>query len=214
MKRLILIAVITLAFFTLIFGAFAKNTTVNAQGLSRGKMAQAQEKMMAEPTEVVENPEIAEENTRESMPKAVAPRSESAKENMSEVAQKVEELLTMQTAQGGIGEQVRQITQEQKQAQGETETELGKVENRQGFLKFLFGPDYKALKSMKQQSEQNQVRIERLMQLQTQLVNQADSTQLQETIQALMDQNIALQERITLEEKSVSALGWLVRLFS
>ncbi len=49
---------------------------------------------------------------------------------MSIVAIKVEEILATQAAKGGIGEQVRQIAQEQKTVQEEIRSNLEKVDNR------------------------------------------------------------------------------------
>ena len=155
-----------------------------------------------------------EESQTQDMPKDESPRSETAKKNMSIVSQKVMELLTTKTTQGGIDEQIKQIAQEQKQAQDQTQTELGKVDNRGGLLKSLIGPNYQALKNVKKQMEQNQLRIQQLEQLKNQLINQDSIAMVQETIQALTEQNTALQDKIALEEQSSSLLGWLFKLFA
>jgi len=131
---------------------------------------------------------------------------------MGTVAAQVQDLLKVRTT-GGIGEQVRQIAQEQTQAQDQIQTELGKVEGRGGFLKSLIGPDYQALKNMQKAMEQNQLRIGQLEQLQNQLANQSDIVMVQETIQALTEQNTALQDRVNLEERVGSMFGWLFKLF-
>lgn len=158
--------------------------------------------------------EFQEDNQLQDISKNEAPRSEVATENMSAVSQKVEELLTTEGAQGGIGQQVKQIAQEQKTAQQEIQTELAKVDNRKGLTKFLIGPDYKALKNMQKTMEQNQLRVKQLVQLQNQLINQGNITMVQETIQVLTDQNTVLQDRINIEEKQGSLFGWLFKLFS
>ncbi len=150
----------------------------------------------------------------QSMSKEAAARSQMAIQNMSNVAQKVEELLTTATMQGGIGQQVKQIAQEQKTSQEQIQTELGKVDNRGGILKTIIGPDFSALKNMQNQMAQSQLRIQQLKQLQNQLTNQNDIAIVQETIQALTEQNTALQNRISLEEQSGSVLGWLFKLFA
>ncbi|MDD3679287.1 MAG: hypothetical protein PHX72_00270 [Candidatus Shapirobacteria bacterium] len=141
-------------------------------------------------------------------------RSQTARENMSQVAQKVEELLAVPGYQGGIGDQVREIARAQRQAQTQIEGELDKLETRSGFVKRLFGPDYKAVKGLDQQIEQNRLRIQQLEQLINQVQNQAEQDQIQETIQALIEQNTALEEQIQAEEKTASLLGWLFRLFN
>ncbi len=143
-----------------------------------------------------------------------SPRSETAKENMSEVSKKVEELLMDETIKGGIGDQVKQIAQEQKQAQDQTKTDLEKVDKRNGLLKSIIGPDYRALKNIQKQMEQNRLRIQLLEQLMTQSSNQNEITMVQETIQALTDQNTVLQDKVVLEEKMVSLLGWFFKLFA
>ena len=141
-------------------------------------------------------------------------RSATAKENMSNVSEKVEELLVTKTEQGGIGEEVKQVAQEQKQAQDQIKTDLEKVDKRGGLLKSIIGPDYQALKNMQKQVEQNRLRIQLFEQLMTQLNNQNEITMVQETIQLLTDQNTALQDKIVLEEKTVSILGWFLKLFA
>jgi len=145
--------------------------------------------------------------------KSESPRSEMAKEKMSDVATQVETLLTNKTMKGGIGEQVKQVATEQKQAQEQVKSNLNQVENRKGLLKSLIGPDYKALKSMEDQVEANQLRIEKLMELKTQLSNQSDVAMIEATIQALTEQNTQLQETVTDESQSKSMFGWLFRYF-
>jgi hypothetical protein len=141
-------------------------------------------------------------------------RSDTARQNMSMVAQKVEELLSDETNQGGIGQQVKDIANQQKQAQGEIKQQLDKLESRQGLMKKLFGADPKTIKNLKQQIEQNQLRIQQFQQLQNQTTNQADETQLQEMIQALTEQNTALADQVQIEEQVGSVFGWLIKLFA
>jgi len=140
-------------------------------------------------------------------------RNENALQNMSEVAKQVQQLLQVRTA-GGIGEQVRQIAQEQNQAQMQIQEQLNKLESKSKLAKFLTGTDYGAVKNLKQQLEQNQLRIKQLEQLQNQLANQGDVTMVEETIKALIAQNTTLQERITAEEQTRSVFGWLFKFFA
>ena len=140
-------------------------------------------------------------------------RNQNAIENMSEVAKQVQLLLQTRTT-GGIGEQVRLIAQEQNQAQIEIQGQINKLDSKSKFAKFLTGTNYGAIKNLKQQLEQNQLRIREMEQLQNQLSNQGDITQIAETIQALIQENTSLQERIVAEEKTFGLLGWLFRLFA
>ena len=140
-------------------------------------------------------------------PALVWGRGETAREHMSVVAETVEELLTTREDQGGIGQQVRVVAREQVQAQNQIEVELNKMEK-------LFGPDYKAVNSLKMQMEQNQLRIQQLEALKLEVTNEADETQLETMIVALTNQNTALSDQIMAEEGVSSLFGWLIRLFS
>ncbi len=143
-----------------------------------------------------------------------SPRSEMAKEKMSNVATQVEELLTNKTMKGGIGEQVRQIASEQKMAQEQVKSNLDTIGSRKGLIKSLIGPDFKALKNMEDQVEANQLRIEKLTELKTQLTNQGEIDVIETTIQALTEQNTQLEETVLGETQSKSMLGWLFKFFA
>jgi len=140
-------------------------------------------------------------------------RNQAATQNMSIVAQKVLELLQTGTP-GKIGDQVRQIAQEQNQAQNQIREQINKIESRENLLKSLVGSDFGAIKNLERLLEQNRLRIQQLEQLQNQLSNKADLTTVQETIQALVQENTSLQEFINTEEKTVSLFGWLFKLFA
>jgi hypothetical protein len=145
--------------------------------------------------------------------KSVSPRSDSAIQNMGEVAKGVEEILTTKTLKGGIGDQVRVLAQEQKQSQDQVRLQINKVASRSGLLKNLIGPDYKALSSIKEQIVQNELRIQQLTELMSQLTNSGDIRMVQETIDALIQQNVSLQEIVDTENSQGSIFGWLIRLF-
>lgn len=140
-------------------------------------------------------------------------RGDTAQDKMSEVAKTVETILSTQSAEGGIGEQIRTTAQTQKTAQIETQSLLNKIESRSNFVKKIIGPDFKALKSMEQIMEQNRIRIEELNQLKLSVTNQGDFSKVQEMIQALEEQNTELQTRLNLEQRSSGLFGWLVKLF-
>ncbi len=160
-----------------------------------------------------EKESLGEKEGVQGMPKNPAPRSQTARENMSAVAIAVEELLTTQGASGGIGQQVRQIALDQKQTQDELEAKIDKIDRRGILAKSLFGPDFMALKDMKRQMEQSELRIQQLEELHNQLFDEDENAMVQEIIKTLTAQNIALEDRIAMEEKTVSLLGWLLKLF-
>ena len=231
MKKLKFIAPILLA-FVLVLPAFAVNNGAEAQTQQK---TQQQLQISASPTgnQVQNKNQVTTQNQGEDSQlqvntqeqenlgtgqgdgqgEGLQNRNQNAIENMSEVAKQVQQLLQVRT-EGGIGEQVRKIAQEQNQAQTQIQEHLNKLESKGKLARFLTGTDYGAVKNLKQQLEQNQLRIEQLTQLQNQLTNQGDITMVQETIQALISENTSLQERITSEEQTKSMFGWLFRFLS
>lgn len=141
-------------------------------------------------------------------------RSGNARQNMSLVSEAVEGFLANGNKNDGIGKQVSDIATQQKGAQSQIGKTLDDMESKKGLAKKLFGPDYDALKDMKQLMQQNQVRIQQLQQLQNQTQNEGEETQLKEMIQAMVDQNTSLQSQVQVEEDVKSAFGWLVKLFN
>lgn len=128
--------------------------------------------------------------------------------------QEMEQLMNnMEGTNQNLGNQVKTIAQEQVQAQSQIQTELNKLESKSNFMKKLFGTDYGAIKNLKLQMEQNRLRIQLLTELQNQVTNQADETQLEEAIQALTEQNTSLEEQIQTEENTGSLFGWFIKLF-
>lgn len=98
-------------------------------------------------------------------------RNQSALQNMSEVARQVQQMLQVRT-EGGIGEQVRKIAQEQNQAQTQIQNKLNQLDSKGKFARFLTGTDYGAVKNLKAQMVQNQAGIKQLEQLQVRLTDQ------------------------------------------
>jgi len=140
-------------------------------------------------------------------------RSEMAQEKMSEVAKGVEDILNAKTLKGGIGDQVKQLAQEQKESQDQVRDQINKIDSRGGFVKALIGTDYKALKELESQLAQNVLRIEQLVEFKNQLTNTGDIAMVQETINALIEQNVSLQDKISAENRLGSVFGWFVKLF-
>lgn len=161
-----------------------------------------------------ENLATDEANLNQGGQNQLAPRNEMADQKMSRVAQEVEELLSTQFKQGGIGEQVRIIAQEQHQAQEQIAADLSKLSNRQRWLKRLIGPDYQTLTSLADQISQNEARIQQLSDSQAELTDETELLAIDEAIQALTDQNTLLQEQVAVENDYVSVFGWLVKLFN
>lgn len=222
MKKILIITfsvLLVLVFLPVVVLAQGRNTQVQNQNQVQTQNQGEDEQIQVTTQEQEDSQSSEDENETDKgqakgQLKSISPRSETARQHMSVVAQTVEELLTTQGAKGGIGQQVSEVARAQQQAQQEIEGELDKLEVRQGLMKKLFGPDYKAIKNLSQQIERNRLRIRQLEQLQTQVTNQADQTQIQEAVQTLVEQNTALEEQIQAEEQIGSLFGWLFKLFA
>src|SRR4030042_5221080 len=101
---------------------------------------------------------------------ALRNRNQNVVQNMSEVAKYVQQLQQIRTT-GGIGDQVRQVAREQNQAQSQIQEQLNKLDSKGKLARFFTGTDYSAVKNLKAQLVQNQVRLKQLEQLQNQLSN-------------------------------------------
>ncbi len=144
----------------------------------------------------------------------VSTQNMGAESQLQVATSEMEQLMNEVGAGTGIGAQVRTLAQEQVQAQTEIQGQMVKMETRSKFVKGLIGPDYRAIDNLKAHIERNMLRIQALTELKNQISNQADETALENAIQALIDQNTALEERIGDEEGTGSLFGWLVKLFS
>lgn len=145
-----------------------------------------------------------------------SPKSEMATQRMSVVAQTVQSMLMVADrntgTNSGIGEQIRLVAQTQVQSQDLVNQKLDQAENRSTFAKFFIGANYSALKSVKQEVQQNQLRIQLLNELALTLTNAADQTELQNQIQVLEEQNTSLENQLKLDIQGFSLFGWLSKI--
>lgn len=118
------------------------------------------------------------------------------------------------TQNTSISNKIQTVAKAQIQMQDKVNQALDKAESRSGFAKFFVGPNYKQLKTVKQEMEQNQLRIQELNQIMSQISNQGDKTELQNQIKVLEDENTALSEQLNQDVKGFSLFGWLSRLIS
>jgi hypothetical protein len=142
-----------------------------------------------------------------------ANQNQTVEQNRVQVQERFQALLQIQTS-GSVGDQIKTQARAQIQNQEQIEEQLNKVEARKGVIKFLIGPHYPGLESLKEQLEQNQLRIMQLYKLQAQVQSQGDKTAIQSAIEALIQENTNLQDKINEQEKSFSLLGWLFKLFA
>lgn len=186
----------------IVFGLLVIPATVFAQN---GQGIQQQDRDQVQTNQ----PTVSQENQNR-----IQVQNQGEETQLRTSTQYMQELMNMEGLDEEVGNQVKTLAQKQIQAQGEIQTQLNKLEAKSKFMKNLFGPDYKAIKNLNQQIEQNRLRIQQLAQLANQVQNQAEETLLQEAVQALTQQNTALQEQVRAEEKVGSLFGWLIKLFN
>lgn len=140
--------------------------------------------------------------------------SQSIEDNISKVSDQVHELIETVGAKNGIGQQVKEIAQDQTKLQDEIKSGIDQLNSRGTIAKFFIGSDKKIIKSMEQQLEQNRLMIQQFEELKLQTTNEGDLQQLQETIDLMINQNTSLQNKIEKESKSNGMFGWLINLFN
>jgi len=130
------------------------------------------------------------------------------------VSDQVHQLINTVGAKGGIGQEVKDIAQNQTKLQDEIKTTFNQINSRSSVAKLFLGSDKKMVKTMTQQMEQNRLMIQELEQLKLETKNSADLAQLQETIDLMTYQNTSLEEVVNKETKINGMFGWLINLFN
>lgn len=117
-------------------------------------------------------------------------------------------------SEGGIGEQVRVIAQEQNQNKERVADQIEAIERRNKFKTFLIGTDYKNVGALRSEMVQTRNRLEELNRLIEQATNDADKTELQNQIQTMEEEQTKIETLLKKAEGKFSLLGWLVKLFN
>lgn len=131
----------------------------------------------------------------------------------SAVASAVQAMLQIADREGGIGQQVRTIAQNQNQNQTKLEQDIEKIQGRSGLTKFFIGAKYGEIKDAQKTLDQNKEQIRQMNQLRTQLSNAGDQQQLAEQIKVLEQANQEIETLLTEAQSGFSLFGWAVKLF-
>lgn len=132
----------------------------------------------------------------------------------SRVANAVQEMLVVANRSGGIGQQIKEIAQNQEQNQKGIETELNKAKERSGLVKFIIGPDYKELKKVENRLKNHSKDLKELKELRDQLTDDADKDIMVQQIQVMQQVQTELENEVNEEKKGLSLLGWLFKRFA
>lgn len=135
-------------------------------------------------------------------------------EHKNAVVDFVQDLLQLADKEGGIGEQVRNIAQQQNQSASTTLQAMEQVQTRNRIRTFLFGTDYKNLGVLRSEVVQTRNRLENLNKLMENIHNQAEQTGLQDQIQVLEQEQEKIENFIKDQEDKFSLFGWILKLFN
>jgi len=141
----------------------------------------------------------------------------------SVVANFVQNLLkAASSTEGGIGQQVRVIAQQQNDSDTTTTEAITKVNNRGKIKIFLIGSDYRNLGALRSEIVHTRNRISQLTRLiqnatgtsATGTATTTATTTIQAQIQALEQEQTRIENFIKAQEGKFSLFGWLLKLFS
>ncbi|MDD5396658.1 MAG: hypothetical protein PHW24_01210 [Candidatus Moranbacteria bacterium] len=134
-------------------------------------------------------------------------------EHRSTVATFVQSLLAVADREGGIGQEVRAIAQQQNDAKDRASNIINAVESRSKIKTFFIGTSYKNLGELRSQVVQARNQIDQLKRLADKAENDQDKTELQTQIQTLEQQQADIDKFITENENKFSLFGWAMKLF-
>lgn len=137
-----------------------------------------------------------------------------AEEHRSKVANFVQNLLQVADKEGGIGEKVRTIAQEQNQSSETTIQAMEKVQKRGRIKTLLIGADYKNIGALRSEMVKTRNRIEQLNREIEKVEAGADKTELQNQVQTLEQEQTKIENFIKDNESKFSIFGWFVKLFN
>lgn len=140
--------------------------------------------------------------------------NQAVEDDVVKVSDQVQELIETVGAKGGIGQQVREIAQNQQKVQEKIQSSFYELNSRGSLVRLLVGSDKKLTQALEQMTEENKQTIEKLVELRNQTQNQSELDQLEETINLMISQNTSLENKLAKEKQVNGLFGWFVRLFN
>ncbi len=111
-------------------------------------------------------------------------------------------------------DELKSVSQEQNDSKDRATEAMKNVENRNGFLTFLIGTDYKNLGALRSELKTTENNIARLEKAEARTTDPALKAGLQTQIDALKTANANAQNFITANESKFSVFGWFFKLFN
>lgn len=140
--------------------------------------------------------------------------NQSVDDSLVKVSDQVHQLIDTVGAKGGIGQEVKEIAQNQTKLQDQIKATFNQLNSRASLTKFFLGSDQDAVQEMSRQMDQNRLLIQQLEELKLQIKNSDDLQQVQQTIDLMTYQNTSLQNKIDLESHTRGLWGWFLNLFN
>lgn len=137
-----------------------------------------------------------------------------SQERRSKVAEVVQGLTELAGKDQNIGEEVRQIAQEQKESNDRATEAMEAVETRGKFRTFLLGTDYKNIGVLRSELVKADNHINRLTKAKDRTEDEEVKAGLDTQITTLQETKSQTESFIQENESKFSLLGWLVRLFN
>jgi hypothetical protein len=134
---------------------------------------------------------------------------EKVETEQSEMANFVKALLSAADREKGIGAQVRVFAKEQQDSNEASAQAMAQVESRSKIKTFFFGSDYKNLGTLRSEMVKTKARIEALTALANKATNASVKASLMAQIDVLKNQQLKIEQFISLHEKNFSLFGWL-----
>lgn len=135
-------------------------------------------------------------------------------EHKSEVAIVVKSLLSIANRDGGIGEDVRLVAQEQSSTSARVKKDMDEVNGESKIKVFFFGTSYKNTGDLRSTIVTTQNHIDRLKKAQDKTASASIKADLEVQIKALEEVSVSTQTFVDAHEGKFSLLGWLIRPFS
>ena len=131
----------------------------------------------------------------------------------SRVSNAVQSMLEVAERNQSVGQQIRNIAQNQIQVQEEAEGALEMAQQRKGFMKFLVGPDYSQLKTVEDRLNRHNQNLEQLRALKED-IDDADTTLFDEQIQIMEEVKQEMENELGESRSGFSLFGWINKLFN
>jgi hypothetical protein len=91
---------------------------------------------------------------------------------------------------------------------------MKKIENQNGFKKFLIGTDYKNLGQLRSSLAHNENQVRQLTQISEELEEGEEKEAIKEQLMTMMQERERIKSIITENEEGFSLLGWVFRLMN